>query len=362
MIGQPALIGNESKYVLECLEKEWLSQGPFVSRFEQEFAKVTNTKYAMACSSGTTALHLAMLALNVQPGDHVIVPALTFIATANAIAYCGGIPVPCDVDASTWCLDPVCFQETVERLTTAGKEVVGVVPVHLFGTPAAIQWITAVAQMHDLWVVEDTAQAHGARFNGQPVGSFGDIGVFSFYGNKIVTCGEGGMVVTNRDFLRDRIKLFRGQGQTTRYFHEVIGYNYRLTDLQAAVGLAQLENLEVFMNRRDVIGKQYRDRLIKFECQGEYAGSKPVEWMMAVLVPAGVNRDAVIVYMDEDDIETRPMFPLISDQPPYRSESPKNAADISKRGIMLPTHPRMTDGDVDRVCDSFERAVAACKP
>lgn len=361
-VSKPALTGCERKYVNQCLDEVRLSGGVFVERFERAFAEFCGVKYALSCSSGTAALHLAMLAMNVKAGDVVLIPALTYIATANVVRYCGAEVAICDVDEHTWCLNPTSVQLKCSELRRMGKRPVGVIPVHLYGVPCDMHWLSMVTQMERLWIVEDAAQAHGSNIDDRTVGSFGAMGTFSFFGNKVLTCGEGGMVTTNYERLAQHVRLFRGQGwnpQSPRYVHSLIGYNYRLTDVQAAIGLGQLEQWAKFAAIRAIVTHQYRDELSQFE-QQEQRGYA-VDWMFTVLVPKGIDRDAVMSNMEAMGVETRPVFPSISRQPVYAQpfQPCPIAEDIAERGINLPTHCGLDEDITSYVCDVFKSAVEA---
>ena len=237
-VSHPALIGNESAYVMECLQSSWIAAGgPFVDRFEQEFAKYLKCGYAVSANSGTSALHLALLALGIKRGDEVIVPTLTYVASANAVAYCGGTPVFVDSVRPSFGMDPACVEAAITPRTKA------IMPVHLYGHPADMQPLLEIAQRYGLHVVEDAAEAIGTTYRGKAAGTLGTCGAFSFFGNKTLTTGQGGMVTTNDPDLAARMRLFREQGAdpNKRYWSSVIGYNYRMTNIEAAIGLAQLE-------------------------------------------------------------------------------------------------------------------------
>ena len=258
-VAAPTLVGNERAYVMDCLETTWISStGKYIDRFERAFAEFCGVKHAVSCSNGTTALHLALLALGVGPGDEVLVPTLTFVATANAVAYCGARPVFVDSEPDTWNIDPAAGSRRESRSHTRG-----IVAVHLFGHPADMIAISAVARRHGLFVVEDAAQAHGAECEGRRTGSLGDVAAFSFFGNKIITTGEGGMVVTEDDDIARRMRQLRSQGidPTRRYWFPVIGYNYRMTNIAAAIGLGQLEKVDWHLNRRQEVVDWYREAL-----------------------------------------------------------------------------------------------------
>lgn len=335
--------GNEKKYVLDCLNRDWISQGRYVREFEEKFADLCGVKYAITCSSGTAALHLIFLGLGVDSRDVVIVPALTYIATANAARYCGARIKFCDINESDWCLDP----EYPIKIEEENVNRVICVPVHLYDAVCR----TNELDQSKIIAIEDAAQAVGAS----KVGSLGLAAAFSLYGSKVVACGEGGLITTNDSELAESIKLYRGQGATTAgsYYHSVVGYNYRMTDLQAAVGLAQLERLpEMIAYRREIINR-YRDNLSGFHKVTLQEGTRSSCWIMAVLVPEDVNREFVRDRLLSSGIETRPFFDPIPSLPPYRSLIPPVAANVASRGICLPTHTEMTVGDVDYICEKL---------
>jgi perosamine synthetase len=236
-IASPEIGEEEVRNVMECLRSSWISsRGEFIDRFEEAFAHYCDARHAIACNTGTAALHAALWAAGVRSGDEVIVPSLTYIATANAVRYCGAEPVFADSDPETWNIDPTDVERRITPRTRA------IVPVHLFGVPADLGSLTALASAHGVAVIEDAAEAHGAMYDGRPVGAQGLVGIFSFYGNKIITTGEGGMVVTDDDGVAARCRLFKGQGQAPNqtYVFPVVGQNYRMTNIEAAIGLAQL--------------------------------------------------------------------------------------------------------------------------
>jgi perosamine synthetase len=351
-VSQPALLGREAEYVQDCLTKNELSSvGSYVQRLEQKFAEFCGVKHAVACSSGTAALHLALLALGVKEGDHVIVPALTYVATANAVRYCNATPVFCDVDPHTWCLDVAAVTDRVSAMNE--PDIVGIIPVHLYGVPANMPALNGIAAASAAWVVEDAAQAHGAKLDGKVVGSHGTIGTFSFYGNKILTCGEGGIVTTDDDRLAQRLRLYRGQGVSARgnYYHEVVGYNYRLTNIQAAIALAQLEMYEQYAEARAQVVGWYRE-MVSYEQQTTLPESCPADWLFTILLPHGVEREMFVSRLKAEGIETRPVFIPLPDLPMYRTERTfPNASDIAKRGLSLPTWVGMTKDDVAYVVE-----------
>ena len=335
-VAAPTLSGNERAYVLECLDSTWISSsGRFLDAFEAEFARFCGVSHAVAVNNGTTALHLALTALGIGPGDEVIVPDLTYIASANAVTYCGAKPVFVDCEPLTLNLDP---DRLAARITSRTK---AILPVHLYGHPAAMDRILDLAARHNLIVVEDAAEAHGATFRGRPVGSFGTCATFSFYGNKIITTGEGGMVVTDDDALAARLRLYRGQGvdPQRRYIHPVVGFNYRMTNIAAAIGLAQLERIDMILAARRQVADWYAERLAgisSLRLLGAEPWAVPVPWLVTVLLTEGGanERDAVMATLLADGIDSRPVFYPMHEQPPYREEARYPVAEIwSSRGL-----------------------------
>lgn len=363
-IASPDLSGKESQYVAECVESTWISSaGRFISEFESAFAKIAGTRHVIATNNGTTALHLALVALGIGPGDEVIVPTLTYIATANAVRYCGATPVLADVEPDTMNLDPRDIEHRITERTRA------IVPVHLYGHPADMPAIMAIAERHGLKVIEDAAEAHAARVDDRPVGSLAHVGTFSFFGNKIVTTGEGGAVTTDDDELAARLRLLRGQGMDPqrRYWFPEVGFNYRMTNVAAALGVAQLERLDEFLARRDEIGALY-DRLLGgmdgLTLPVERPGTDRVHWIYTVLVDGFTEhqRDALIEALRADDIETRPVFYPLHVMPPYASDERFPVAErLGAEGISLPTHVLLEDEDIERVCSSLHRNIHAIR-
>jgi perosamine synthetase len=362
-VAAPTLAGNEKLYVNECLDTTWISSiGRFIDLFETQFAQYCDTTNAISCSNGTVALHLALLGLGIGPGDEVLVPSLTYIASVNAIRYCGAEPVFIDSQVSTWNIDPA---DLLRKITPRTKAIIA---VHLYGRPAPMNEIMRIAARHGLKVVEDAAEAVGATYYGQPVGSLGDVAAFSFFGNKIITCGEGGMVLTNDSALAAGIRQLKGQGQdpNRRYWFPIVGYNYRMTNIQAALGLAQLEEIETHLESRDALARWYRSELlglsgITFAEQREY--ERNVCWLFSVVLSgrAGLFRDRVIEGLAEAGIETRPFFYPCHILPPYISSpggnSCFNAEWLGARGISLPTWVGMTREHVRRVTSALAKAV-----
>jgi perosamine synthetase len=355
-VASPIFCGNEKKYLMDCIESGRISStGKYVDEFEKQFSAFCGTKHALSCSNGTVALHLALMAFDVGPGDEVLVPTLTYIATANTVRYCGAQPVLVDSEPETWNMDPSRLEEKITDRTR------GIIVVHLYGHPVDMDPVMKVAKKHGLFVIEDAAEAHGALYKGRTVGSIGDIGTFSFYGNKIITSGEGGGIVTDSDALAKKMRLLKGQGMDPerRYWFPIIGYNYRMTNLQAAVGLAQLEMISWHMAKRREIAKQYYDRLADLgdliELPAEKKWAKHAFWMLSILLKdrVGVSRDEFMGLLEEDRIETRPVFYPMHAMPPYFEKDAKYpvADAIAARGINLPTHALLTDSDITYICD-----------
>ncbi len=367
-VSQPSLDGNELRYVEQAVRSGWISSsGPFVAAFEERFAALTGCAHAIACSSGTTALHLTLAALGLGAGDEVIVPTFTMIATANAVAYTGATPVLVDADAISWNLDPAAVEAAITPRTRA------IVVVHTYGAPANLDAISAIASRHALVVVEDAAEAHGATYRGRPVGSLGDAAAFSFYANKIVTTGEGGMVTTNdARFARVARRLRDHAFSEDRHFwHRYRGFNYRMTNLQAAVGVAQLERFDELVARRRVVAQRYTDALRDVDglvLPHEELGTTNVFWMYALLVDDafGRTRDELRVRLADAGIETRTTFVPVHLQPIYRHAQRKRAYPVAEslavRGLYLPTFAALRDAEIARIARAVRAAAQRTAP
>lgn len=362
-VAAPVLDGRETEYVLECMQTTWISSvGRFITAFEEGFAQLCGARHAIATNNGTTALHVALLAMGLKPGDEVIVPTLTYIASANAVRYCGATPVFVDNDLHTFNVDPTSIAAAITPRTRA------IMPVHLYGQPVDMDPILQLAQDNDLLILEDAAEAVGAQYKGRRTGTFGDCASFSFFGNKILTTGEGGMVTTNDDAFAARLRLLRGQGMDPqrRYWFPEIGYNYRMTNIAAAIGLAQLERIDVHLRARQTIANRYNERLKNLSDLIILPVSAPwaehVYWMYTIMLRDEVKRtrDEIMAAMDLDGIETRPVFYPMHVLPPYKDDTPgkfPRADFCSSRGINLPTHGRLSDSDIDRVVSSLRSAL-----
>jgi perosamine synthetase len=353
------LVGNEKAYVMDCLDSNWISSaGTYINRFETGFADFCRAEHAIACCNGTVALHLALLAIGVASGDEVIVPTLTFVATANAVTYCGARPVFVDSEPEIWTLDPSLIEAKITARTKA------IIAVHLFGHPVDMDPVLSIARRHGLLVVEDAAEAHGAEYKGQRVGSLADIAIFSFYGNKIITSGDGGMVVTNDAVLARKVHQlkYHGADPTRRYWFPIVGYNYRMMNIAAAIGLAQLEKVEWHMGRRLEVASWYREGLrgvSQLTYQPEKEWARHAYWMFSVVLGDDIllSRDEIIAQLQARGIETRPVFYPMHALPPYPDLAPKSSYPVADRiaraGISLPTWAGLTRDDVSYVCDSM---------
>jgi len=354
-VSSPDISGNEKKYISECIDSGWISSiGHFVRRFESDFATYCGSQYGATVNTGTAALHLALRALDIGPGDEVILPTLTFASTANVVLYQGATPVFVDSGERDWNMDPDDFAQLITPRTRA------VIPVHLYGQPCDMARIVPAAKEAGMYIIEDCAEAHGATIDDKRVGVFGNVGCFSFYGNKIITTGEGGMCVTDDVNLHERMCMLRDHGmdKSKRYWHKEIGFNYRMTNLQAAVGCAQLERIDGLLLKKRWIRDQYDLRLQGLGCQlpQDPSYGRSVFWLYTLLLPSGTSaaeRDALIGHLAKQKVESRPVFYPITDMPPYQqyARSLPHASDIAARGITLPSFHGLTESSIDRVCE-----------
>jgi perosamine synthetase len=362
-ISHPIFSGNEKKYVNECLDTMWVSSiGRFIGQFEAEFAAFCGARHGVACSNGTTALHMALLAMGLQPDDEVIVPTLTYVAPVNAIRYCGATPVLIDSELLTMNLDPECIERSITPRTK------GIVAVHMYGHPVDMDPVREIAARHGLFVVEDAAEAHGAIYRGKTAGTLGDIATFSFFGNKIISTGEGGMVLTNNDAVSARLRLLRGQGMDPgrRYWFPMVGYNYRMTNIQAAIGLAQVEQIGFHMQNRRRVAEWYGKHLRGLEqwltLPTEMPWARHAYWMYTVVLRDTVptDRQSVMQALDDAGIETRPVFYPMHIMPVYRQQPDAFpvAGFLGARGINLPTHGLMSEEDVEYIAKRLKEIIA----
>ncbi|BAM04684.1 DegT/DnrJ/EryC1/StrS family aminotransferase [Phycisphaera mikurensis] len=353
---EPGLGPLEREYVLRCLDSGWISsKGGFVGRFEQELAAWTGHRHGVAVCNGTAALHVALLGVGVGPGDEVIVPTLTYVASVNAIAYAGAKPVFVDCDAETWQMDPAAVAAAVGPRTAA------ILAVHLYGQPCDTPALHAVAARHGLAVVEDAAEALGSATPLGHVGAGSDAATLSFYGNKTLTTGEGGMVLTHRADVAERVAKLKGQGLAGEdpYWHDEVGFNYRMTNICAAIGCAQLQRLDGVLARKRAIAARYRERLPGLAFQATRPGTVHSHWMVCLRLPEPKRRDAVRWSLLRRGIETRPVFHPVHRMPMHggaAEDFPVSSA-VAAAGLNLPSHPGLADAQVDRVAASLREAL-----
>jgi perosamine synthetase len=360
-VAEPLLAGNELEYVTDCVQSGWVSSlGKYVRDFEQQFADYCGTKYGVATFNGTVAIHLLAATLNLGPGDEVIMPSLTYVATANGIRYTGATPVFVDSERETWNLDPDRVADAISPRTKA------IMAVHLYGHPANMAPLRAIADAHDLLLFEDAAEAHGARYNGQRVGALSDAAIFSFYGNKIITTGEGGIIVTNRKEWAERAFFLENQGRYSDnpYWHPEVAFNYRMTNIQAALGLAQLERIEDLLAIRRRNAAHYSRRLaeipgVTLPPDAEWAEN--VYWMYSILVNKdfGMKRDELRGRLRQAGIDTRPLFYPVHTLPMYNTgQSLPVAEDLAQNGINLPSGATLAPDQIDYICDTIAQLAA----
>ena len=350
-ISRPSIGAREKELVLDALDSGWVSSiGKYIDEFEAKFARYCGAEFALAVSNGTTGLHLALATLDLGPGDEVIVPDLTFVATANAVAYTGARPVLADIDADTLCLDAASVKSLITPRTRA------IIPVHLYGHPADMDALKEVADPHRIPLIEDAAEAHGAEYKGRKVGGLSQCGVFSFYGNKVITTGEGGMLTTNDPEFYQRAKRLRDHAMSPqrRYFHEERGFNYRITNLQAALGVAQLERIDDFLARRAEIMDWYHAEIATTErirLNRVKNWAKSAFWMVCLEVDwfDETSRDAFMQALKARGIDSRPYFCTMSSLPMYRQQPLAVAGRKAQIGLNLPSYYELTKADVRRI-------------
>ncbi|MDP1604391.1 MAG: DegT/DnrJ/EryC1/StrS family aminotransferase [Legionella sp.] len=357
-ISKPIISERDIQCVTDAVSSGWVSSlGPYLQEFEERFAAYCGVKHCVSTANGTVAIHLALKALGIGPGDEVIIPDLTFAATANAVILSGAKPVIVDVRDTDWCLDPALVRANITSKTKA------IIPVHLYGHPCEMDNLQSIANEYNLKIIEDAAEAHGAQYHGRRAGSLGDCATFSFYGNKIITTGEGGCLTTDSDTIAERARLLRDHGMSKerRYWHTEVGYNYRMTNLQGALGVAQLEKIDYFMQERERILNTYRYYL---EPHGLFLnphleGCKPVNWLTCVLIPKlnRIDRDGILVQLKEQGIETRPFFYPLTAMPVYEGEHNPISQDLSVRGLNLPTYPELSDSLIKHISDTLLKVI-----
>lgn len=354
-MSEPYLGEDELKNVTEAIKSGWISSsGHFIGDFEKSFSSYIGSKHGVTTSNGTTAIHLALLALGIGKGDKVLVPSLTSIACANTIAYTGAAPVFLDSNKEYWCVDPNEIRKKIDKQTKA------IMVVHIYGHPCDMDAIMEIANSKGIPVIEDCAEAHGAEYKGKKVGTFGKIACFSYYGNKIITTGEGGMCLTNDSELAENMRILKNQGTKpeykNKYYYDLIGFNYRMTNIQAAIGLAQMKKIDYLVERKREIAKTY-NKLFKqtkeIVTAPEMSWAKNVYWYYSILVPKA-KRDKITAVLNKDGIETRPFFYPIHMLPMFKSASTLPIAeDLGFRGLNLPSGPELTNDDIKEVSEAI---------
>lgn len=359
----PLLGEKELEYAIDCIKTNWISsKGKYVEEFEKKFTKYCGYKYGITTTSGTTALHLALASIGVGKGDEVIIPAFTMIATAFAVIYCGAKLALVDAEPETWNMDVNKIEDKIIDRTKV------IIPVHIYGHPCDMDPIMKLAKKYDLYVVEDAAESHGAEYKGKRTGGIGHIGCFSFYANKIITCGEGGMIVTNDEEIAERAKSLRNLSfpkEKRIYLHSEVGYNYRMTNIQAATGLAQFEKIDKLVEMRRGNAHLYNEYLknvegIRIPVEKEWA--KNVYWMYSILIEDefGMSRDELMKKLREKGIDTRIFFIPMHQQLVFqkmglfKEESYPVAEDISRKGIYLPSGSGLKEEEIKFICDAIK--------
>ena len=359
-----ALGEKELTYVTDCIKTNWISsKGKYVEEFEKKYSEYCNCEHGVTTTNGTAAIHLALASIGLKKDDEVIVPAFTMIGSVFPIIYCGAKPVLVDSESKTWNID---VSQVEEKITCKTK---AIMPVHIYGHPCDMDSILKIAKKHGLYIIEDAAEAHGAEYKGRKAGGLGDVGCFSFYANKIITCGEGGMIVTNSKEIADHARSLKdlsfADGKKRTYLHSEVGYNYRMTNLQAAIGLAQLDRIAEFIEMRRN-NAQFYNKLLKdvkgitLPVEREYA--KNVYWMYSVTVEKDfcLTRDQLMVELGKKGIETRAFFIPMNKQPVFRNmgwfknENFLVAEELSDKGLCLPSSSALTSEEITYICDSVK--------
>ena len=354
-VASPNLRGNEFKYLVDAFLSTWISSaGEYITKFEEQFSTYCEAEYGVATSNGTVAIHLALAALDIGQGDEVIVPDFTFAATINAVILAGATPVIVGIEKDSWCISPEEIKKAISEKTKA------IIPVHIYGQPCDMDSIMSIAEQNNLYVIEDCAEAHGATYKGKKVGSFGHINTFSFFANKIITTGEGGMCLTNSKELDEKMRTLRdhGMNKQKRYWHDVVGFNYRMTNLQAAIGVAQLERIDKIIEEKRAIEKSYTDTLKEFDFvqfqSNEIANTKKVTWLTSALITNG-KRDYFMDQMKAKGIDARPFFYPLSDMDVFKPYvfSTTNCSAISVQGLNFPSTEQLDEQTKQVLIETF---------
>jgi len=367
---EPVIGEKELEYVVDCMKTNWISsKGKYIEEFEGRFAEYCDCKYGVTTTSGTTAIHLALGSLGIKKGDEVIVPSFTMIGSVFPIIYCGAKPVLVDAEPETWNIDVNKIEEKITDRTRA------IIPVHIYGHPCDMDPIMKLAKKHDLYVIEDAAEAHGAKYKGKKTGGIGHIGCFSFYANKIITTGEGGMVVTNDEEIAERAKSLRNLSfpkEKRIYQHPEVGYNYRMTNIQSAIGLAQLEKIEELIERRRKNAHLYNSLLkdvdgITLPIEKEWA--KNVYWMYSILIEDeyGISRDELMERLMKKGIDTRTFFipmhqqVVFENMKLFKGERYPVAEELSRKGMYLPSSSGLKEEEINFVCNEIKKIIRGIK-
>jgi perosamine synthetase len=363
-VSEPVIGREELKNVVNAVKSGWISsKGEYIDIFESEIAKLCNTKHAVSVMNGTAALHLALASLGIKKGDEVIVPAFTMIATTNAVVYTGATPVFIDSDTETWNIDIKKIEENITEKTKA------IIPVHIFGQPCDMDPITEMAKKHNIFVIEDAAEAHGSRYKGRTVGSIGDIGCFSFYANKLITTGEGGAITTNNDAIADKARCLRNHAfdKERTFIHNDIGFNYRMTNLQAAIGIAQIKKIGKIIKMKKRVFKTYNKLLRdipELKLQKQIADVETIGWMFAVTLSEECKktRNDVRKILVDAGIETRLLFFPANKQPAYSNISTRGgpcstATMLYERGFYLPSSPTLKKEQIEFIVETLKKAL-----
>lgn len=361
-VNEPLINEQAREYVDECLRTAWISsEGRFIGEFERAWAKYCGMDYGVAVSNGTTALQVAMASIGLEPGDEVILPTFTIISCAIAILEAGGVPVLVDCDPRTWCMATT---EIAEKITSRTR---AIMPVHMYGHPVDMDPVCELASKYGLTIVEDAAEAHGAEYKGRKVGGIGDLSCFSFYANKIISTGEGGMVLAKQAAHAERLRSLRNLcfRQDRRFYHTEIGHNYRLTNMQAAIGLAQVEQIDEHLRRKRWMGQTYTAELSSLEqiaLPVEEPWAKNVYWMYGIVLADDVPYDAVefAAKLRAEGVDTRPFFVGMHEQPVllkkglFANERYPVAERLARRGLYLPSGLALTEEQLQTVCHAVK--------
>ncbi len=365
-VNEPLLGTQETRYVMECLKTGWISsEGRFIRAFEEQWAAYCGMKYGVAVSNGTVALQAAVASLDLSPGDEIILPSFTIISCAQAVTYNGGVPVLVDSDPRTWCVDVKQVEKKITPRTRA------IMPVHIYGHPVDMDPLCALAEKYNLVMIEDAAEAHGAEYKGRKCGGFGDLSTFSFYANKIITTGEGGMVLTNRADYAEHLRSVRNLcfQRERRFYHTELGHNFRLTNIQAAIGLGQLERIEELVARKRWMGEAYTECLKDIDALQlpvEEAWATNVYWMYGVVLDERMGMDAVEFArrLAERGVMTRPFFLGMHEQPIlqkiglFQGERYPVAERLARQGLYLPSGLALTQSQLQQVCEVVREVLA----